>query len=244
MKIVILMSGGKFEEVEGQYPLYMTEIDGQMILQKQINYCQAMNPTQIICCVKSEEIKQFHVDDVIHQCGENMVCVPVNRATAGSVCTALLAAEYIDGDEEVILMAIDDLLEEDGLSILESFRMDGDDAGVVSFRSIHPRYSFAKVDVSGKLSEVAEKQPISKHALASFYYFKKAKDFLEAAKSVIRKDTKINGSFYISQTLNELILGQKSIGLRQISSEKFHPLKSKMQLARYVMEYKENQVGR
>ena len=35
------------------------------------------------------------------------------------------------------------------------------DGGIVSFRATHPKWSFAKVDEKGLVTEVAEKNPIS-----------------------------------------------------------------------------------
>ena len=35
------------------------------------------------------------------------------------------------------------------------------DGGIVSFRATHPKWSFAKVDEQGLVTEVAEKNPIS-----------------------------------------------------------------------------------
>ena len=87
--------------------------------------------------------------------------------------------------------------------------------------------------------ETAEKRPISKHALASFYYFRQARDFIEATKEVIRKDSPIQGKYYISQALNELILQQKKIYMYKIENKDFHPLKTIYQLADYISEIKD-----
>ena len=62
---------------------------------------------------------------------------------------------------------------------------------------------------------------------------------MECAKDVIRKDNSVNGAFYISQTLNEMILRQKKVAMYKISNDKFHPLKTEMQLAQYMFELKE-----
>jgi dTDP-glucose pyrophosphorylase len=136
-------------------------------------------------------------------------------------------------------MAIDDFIEDDGRHILQYFRKQKSDAGIVSFTSVHPRYSFARLDDAGNVVEVAEKQPISKNALASFYYFRRGTEFVECAKNVIRKDNPIHNSFYISQTLNEMILNLKKVSMYKIPNDIFHPLKTEVQLAQYLEEFKE-----
>ena len=222
-----------------EYPLYLTEINEKTILEQQIEYTQKIQPQQLLFCVKDGEIKQFHTDSVIQQIDSTAKIISVCAQTKGAVCTALLGVEFIDNEQELILMAIDDFMEEDSLEIVNKFRKENADAGVVSFISVHPRYSFAKLDEKDTPIEFAEKCPISKNALVSFYYFKHGKDFVDCAKEVIRKDSAVNGNFYISQTLNEMILKQKRIVINKISNNKFHSLKTEAQLAEYICEYKE-----
>jgi dTDP-glucose pyrophosphorylase len=167
----------------------------------------------------------------------------VNGKTHGAICTALLACEYIDSDEELIVMAVDDFIDADFRTILDFFRTGGCDAGLVSFNSAHPRYSFARLDEDGMVSETAEKRPISRHALASLYYFRRGGEFVECAKEVIRKDDRINNAFFISQAVNEMILQRRKVLLHPIHSSQFHPLKNEMQLAQYMTELKTRQEG-
>lgn len=236
MQIIFLMGGQNFEKNGENYPLYLTEINEKLIIEKQIDYCKGLNPRKFLFCIKDVDIKNFQVDSVIKQLVPDSEIIVINGKTKGAVCTALLGIEYIDNEEELILLAVDDFIEVSSENILNFFRNNQSDAGVVSFNSVHPRYSFAKLGDDNSVIEVSEKKPISKNALVSFYYYKKGSDFVESAKNVIRKDNLINGSFYLSQTLNEMILKQKKVLLYKITNEKFHPLKTEMQLAQYLTE--------
>jgi hypothetical protein len=233
---MFLMGGVRPDTNKEQYPLYLTEINEKTILEQQVEYTKGIQPQQLLFCVRESEIKQFHSDSVIRQIDSAAIVVPIMAQTKGSICSALLGAEYIDCDEELILMAIDDFMEEDGAGIISEFRKADADAGIVSFNSVHPRYSFVKTAPDGTPVEFAEKVPISKNALVSFYYFRRGRDFVECAKEVIRKDNLVNGNFYISQTLNEMILKQRKIVVRKIGNDKFHPLKTEAQMAEYITE--------
>lgn len=239
MQIMFLMGSSHIEKNSEDYPFYLTEINEKPILEQQIDYCHDMNPDKFIFCVKENDIKSFRVDSVIKQIVPNATVVPIANQTRGAICTALLDARDINTDEELILMAVDDFVSENSANILKYFRENNADAGIVSFKSVHPRYSFAKTDENGNVIQVEEKLPISKNALVSFYYFKHGSDFVKCAMDVIRKDNPINNSFYISQTLNEMILLQKKIMMYKISNDAFHPLKNKLQLAQYIYELKE-----
>jgi len=244
MNIVFLMGGGNIDHKDDSYPIYMAEMNEEIILEKQIAHYRKMNPGKMVFCVRKEDVKNFNADSVIQKSAEKAVCVEICGMTAGSVCTALLASEHIDNDEELVLVSIDELIESDLVKMIDSFREEKCDAGVVSFRSVHPRYSFARTDSTGLVCEVAEKKPVSKNALASFYYFKSGHDFVKCAKSVVRKDVKVNDDFYISQTMNEMILRQKRIGIHHVANQDFHPLKTEMQLAQYMLELKEQRESR
>lgn len=245
MKIMFLMgSSSRIKTDKEDYPLYLTEINEKLILEQQIESCKNMQPRRFLFCVTAGDIKSFHVDSVIRQLVPNSEIIVVNGVTKGAVCTALLGTRYIDDNEELILMAVDDFIEDSGENILEYYRDSHSDAGVVSFNSMHPRYSFAKLNEKGEVIEVAEKRPISKNALVSFYYFRKGSDFVACAKDVIRKDSPVNGVFYISQTMNEMILKQKKVALYKVDNDKFHPLKTESQLSQYLVELREEKANK
>lgn len=243
MNIVFLMGGEDINDKVDTYPVYMAETSKEIVIEKQISNYKKMGPEKMVFCVRKNDIKKFNVVNVIRQSIEKFTCVEICGSTAGSICTALLAAEHIDNDSELVLVAIDELIEADPVQILDEFRTKNCDAGVVSFHSVHPRYSFARLDGAGNVCEVAEKNPISKNALASFYYFREGRDFIECAKNVVRKDSRTNNAFYISQAVNEMILHQKMVGIHHIPNNDFYPLKTASQIAQYMMEYQRRKYG-
>jgi len=244
MNIMFLMGGYRPDNNREAYPLYLTEVSGKTILEGQIDFVREIHPQQLLFCIKDVDIKQFNTDSVIRQLEPSAKIFNMKMQTKGAICSALLGVQYIDNDEELLLMAIDDFMDDSAVDIISEFRREKADAGVVSFVSVHPRYSFVKIGASGTPIEFSEKNPISKNALVSFYYFRQGHDFVECAKETIRKGNLINGSFYISQTLNEMILKQKNICIRKIDSEKFHPLKTEALMAEYVYKHMAGKNGK
>jgi hypothetical protein len=84
--------------------------------------------------------------------------------------------------------------------------------------------------------EAAEKNPISHHATAGFYWFRQGSSFISAAQEMIRKDVELDGKFFISLTFNEMVLRQRKLGVTEIDSSRYHPLKSRKQLEIYEGE--------
>jgi len=53
---------------------------------------------------------------------------------------------------------------------------------------------------------VAEKKPISKHATVGIYFWKRGRDYVECAESMIEKDIRVNNEFYVCPVYNEALL--------------------------------------
>ena len=118
-------------------------------------------------------------------------------------------------------------------SLFNDFMEKDYDGGIVTFEDIHPKFSFVKLDENGLVIEAAEKRPISKHATAGFYYFKKGSDFIESAINMIAKDASVNGLFYLCPVYNEMILKQKKIGIYSIDRNDYFLLKTQSGIDAY-----------
>jgi dTDP-glucose pyrophosphorylase len=131
--------------------------------------------------------------------------------TEGAACTALLAKELINNNEELIIANSDQWVNWNNQHFLTFLRDNNADGGIVTFYSTHPKWSFIKLDDEGKVTEVAEKKPISNIATVGIYYFKKGKYFVEAAEQMIKKNIRTNNEFYIAPAYNEMIQVNKKI---------------------------------
>jgi dTDP-glucose pyrophosphorylase len=115
----------------------------------------------------------------------------------------------------------DQVFATDVAEAVRDFRRRNLDAGTIVFDSVHPRWSFVKLDPEGLVVEAAEKRPLSRKATAGFYYFRRSRDFVEAAQAMIRKGASVNGSYYICPSFNEMILKGSRIGVFEIPREKY-----------------------
>jgi dTDP-glucose pyrophosphorylase len=79
------------------------------------------------------------------------------------------------------------------------------DAGIVSFHSTHPKWSYAKTDENGFVTEVAEKNPISNIATVGIYYWKHGSDYVRFAEQMIENNIRVNKEFYVCPVFNEAI---------------------------------------
>jgi len=231
MNILILAAGDPlFDTHDGDYPQCLTELNGIPVIEHIANSCKLLGAKKIIFALRKEDVSRYHLDSVVALLSHNAVILQLDGNTPGAACTALIAAPHIDNDQELLVLSANELVDIDLQELIVSFRARQFDAGTVTFPSIHPRYSYVRLGIDELVTEAAEKNPISKHATASLYWYRRGNDFVEAIKNMIRKDAHVNGVFYICPAFNEMILKQAKIGIEHIDLKKYHPLKSERHL--------------
>ena len=82
---------------------------------------------------------------------------------------------------------------------------------MLTFTATHPKWSFAKLDQNGLVTEVAEKKPISDIATAGIYYWKHGRDYVKYAEQMIEKNIRFNNEFYVCPVFNQAIEDGKKI---------------------------------
>jgi dTDP-glucose pyrophosphorylase len=239
-----LMAGGDeaFKDPGYRFPKNLLEIDARPMVQHVIESVQGLlvDGGHLACAVQRDEDQQFHTGDVIRLLEPRTVVVQVPGATQGAACTALLAIEHLDLDDELIVLNGDQVLMADLPAIVDGFRKGGMDAGTLVFDSVHPRWSYVRCGSNGCVAEAAEKRPISRMATAGIYWFRRAADFVDAAMSMIRKDASVDGRFYVCPTFNELILKDRQIGVCALERSQYFSLAT----PRGVDSYEESLMSR
>ncbi|MBS1970399.1 MAG: glycosyltransferase family 2 protein [Bdellovibrionales bacterium] len=226
IRILIPMAGkSKFFSEEGsQFPKPLIEVKGQPIIQHTVECLSKVREAhQFIFVVNKDDVEKYHIHNTLKLLtSEQSVIVSQNGNTKGAACTCLLAVEHINGEEELIISNSDQKIDADLNTLISNFRKLNADAGVVYFESVHPQWSYVKLEGDHAVTEAAEKNPISKNAIAGFYYFKKGKYFVDSAKASISKDAQVNGLYFIAPTLNEMILKAQKVVALKIPNSEYH----------------------
>jgi dTDP-glucose pyrophosphorylase len=198
----------------------LVEIDGKPIIQMAIENLQTIDrEIHFIFLVKVEDCKKYFLDHVLRILTDNRsTIVKIDNNTKGAACSALLAIDEIDNDIPLVISNGDQIFSEDLNKVIDY--LSTFDAGVVCTTSVHPRWSFVRTEGS-EVIETAEKRPISKDAIAGIFFYQKGSYFVNSAMEMIKKDANYNGMYYISSTINELILENKRIGFYKIPTEKY-----------------------
>jgi len=235
INILIPLAGKNqyFSETEYPFPKPLIEFNGKTMIEHIIdNFSSIKKEKQFIFIVNSEDCKKYHLDNVLNIL-TNHTCkiIKLENETKGAACSAMMAVEHIDNDTPLIISNADQLFDICLDEVINTF--ESSDAGVITFESIHPRWSYVRLNKKNKVTETAEKRPISKSAIAGFYYFKKGNDFINSSSKMIKKDASVNGLYYVSPVLNEMVLENKTINIFKIENEKYHTFYTPQKIKEY-----------
>ena len=162
----------------------------------------------------------------------NCEIIQVDGLTEGAACTTLLAKEFIDNDKHLLIANSDQYIEWNSNNFYYSMTNDNLDGGIVTFKSTHPKWSFAKLDDNGHITEIAEKKPISDIATVGIYYWNKGSDYVKYAEQMIEKNIRVNNEFYVAPVYNEAI--KDGLKLKPFNIEKMWGLGTPEDLKTYL----------
>jgi dTDP-glucose pyrophosphorylase len=232
LNVLVLLAGSSqaFAQQGFIYPKYLTEVRERPLLQYVLDSFQPLieapqfDPAFHFLILK-EDADKYHLDHVIKLLMPQAHIIQVEGNTKGAACTALLAVDAIQNDTPLLVVNGDHLLQRTYPEAIEHFMHRALMGGIVTFESVHPRFSYVRLDdTEQEVLEVAEKRPISKHATAGVYYFSKGIAFVESAMKMIEKDAHVNGHYYLAPSYNELILSGGKVGIYPIPRQHYTAL--------------------
>ena len=224
MNIVIPMMGPTYfdDEKEG-WPRLLHEVCGTSLLEFGLKQFIPIKNAKIFNVLRRDDCLKYKIDKSIDQVltgisYKNIVC---ERNTKGSLCSVLMAADFLDHDAPLLIGNIDQYINESLPSIVSKFQDEENDFNLLAFDASHPQWSFAQIDDDGFVTRVEEKLPISRHALAGIYYFKSSRDFLHFSKKCIVEASPSKDNFFVSDVFNFYIMAGRRGGVEFIDKEKY-----------------------
>ena len=213
MKILIPMAGegSRFSKEGYTFPKPLIDVNGNPMIQTVVENLDFN--AEYIFLVRGEHLQKYEgLEDTLQRItnGKSTIVV-VDQLTEGAACTALLAKEHIDNDEDLLIANSDQYIEYSPENFETIKNMTNVDAMVYAFEAVHPKWSFVKTNSRGIVTEVAEKKPISNIATCGIYWYRRGSDFVKYAERMIDKNIRVNNEFYIAPVYNELINEGKTL---------------------------------
>jgi len=227
-------AGSRFEKAGYTFPKPLIDVRNKPMIQVVVENLNIK--ANYIYIVQKSHREKYNLDTLLNLITPNCEIIEVEGITEGAACTALLAKEYIDNDKPLFFANSDQFVEWDSNEFMYKMNETNADGGIVSFKATHPKWSFAKIDKQGLVTEVAEKNPISDIATVGYYYWKQGSDFVKYAEQMIERDIRVNDEFYVCPVFNQAIEDKKEI--RTFNIDKMWGLGTPEDLRYYLENYK------
>lgn len=212
-------AGSRFIKEGYQVPKPLILVDGlPMIIRATSNLPQGQ---QWIFLCRSKHLHQYPLRQILEQYYPGCRIIQVDNLTAGQASTCLLAKDYINNEDALLIGACDNDIVYDYAMWNGIINDITTTAVVFTFRNnntveYNPQaYGWVKVDNEDYVIKMSVKKPISNnpindHAVVGAFWFRYGSDFVRAAEDMIKKDIRINNEFYVDECINNAI----QLGLR------------------------------
>ena len=219
-------AGQRFVDAGYNVPKPLIEIDGLPMVVQAAKTLPPADHWIFIC--RDEHVCEYEIDQKLNRHFPDAKIVHASYLTEGQACTCLLAKEYLYPDDELTIGACDNAVDYN----LDTYKeqLSESDALVWTFRNNravlrNPKmYGWVEIDQKGQAIKVSCKDPISEqpikdHAVVGTFSFKRADTFIRCVESMIAKDRRINGEFFMDVALDECI--QLGCVVRTVEVQKY-----------------------
>jgi dTDP-glucose pyrophosphorylase len=222
LNVVVPMAGrgSRFANAGYALPKPLIDVGGKPMIAWVIDNVRPAQEHQFIFICLAEHLVSFpEVPDTLRRLCPGCKIIEVNEVTEGAACTVLLARQYIDNDDPLMIANADQCVRLDINKYLQKMENDNAAGMIMTFWSNHPKWSYCRINTHGMVTAVVEKEVVSNDATVGIYNFRKGRDFVRCADSMIAKNLRVNNEFYVAPTYNELALEGAQIGILDTGRE-------------------------
>lgn len=235
MNILIPMAGRgeRFTNSGFEIPKPLIEINGKCMIECAIDSLNIIDGNLIFITYKyADENFNQKLKSILERYSNNII--QIDYITEGPASSALLAKEFINNEEQLIITNCDQIMNWNSKDFIKYCEISDKDGIVVTYDSDTEKNSYIKLDEFGNGVELAEKKVISNLSLNGIHYWKRGKYFVESAEKMISKEIRANGEFYISTSYNEMIETGLKVGNYHINESNHFAVGTPNDLQKYL----------
>ena len=202
-------AGSRFAQAGYTFPKPLIEVFGKPMIQVVVESLAIEG--RFIFIIQKEHNEKYNMKSFLKAIRPNCEVIEISGVTEGAACTTLLAKEFINNDNPLVIANSDQYIKWNASNTMYNMSESKVDGGILTFKATHPKWSYAKSGDDGFVTEVAEKQVISEDATVGVYYWGKGTDYVKYAEDMIQKDIRVNNEFYVCPVFNQAIEEKKKI---------------------------------
>lgn len=165
------------------------------------------------------------VCSLLHKILPDPKIISVEETTQGPAASCLLFKDFINNEEELVVVNCDQIMWWDSELFLSTARYYKYDGVVVTYSTTTPKNSYARINRNGFVEEIKEKEVISDISLNGIHYWRKGKYFVQSAESMIEENDRApNGEFYVGPSYNHMVRAGLKVGIHHIPNWQHNPV--------------------
>jgi NDP-sugar pyrophosphorylase family protein len=176
VNIVIPMAGlgSRFALAGYEKPKPFIDVNGKPMISRVIDNLYYPGAKYILIGRKEHLEQEKELAEAI-KANYNAEFIEIEKLTEGTACTVLFARELINNDYPLLIANSDQLVDVSIEDYINDCLDKGMDGSILTFKDaeLNPKWSFAKTDSNGIVTEVQEKKAISEFATVGIYLFSK-----------------------------------------------------------------------
>ncbi|MEQ1869988.1 MAG: glycosyltransferase family 2 protein [Vicinamibacterales bacterium] len=211
--------GSRFAVAGYSQPKPLIPVHGEPMIAAVVRNIRPSRPHRFIFVALDEHLQRAGMREALAQAAPGSLVVPVNEVTQGAACTVLLARNYIDSSDDLMLANSDQWVDIDINDYLAEMDRQSADGLIMTMKADDPKWSFVGLDSKNLVTRVVEKEVISDEATVGIYNFRRGSAFVRAADRMIEKNLRVNNEFYVAPVYNELIDEGARIAIYNVGRE-------------------------
>lgn len=240
MTIVITMAGlgSRFRKAGYTVPKYMIEAHGKTLFEWSMESLSGFDLEKNTCIfiVRKEDDASAFIHNTCKKLGiADVKVIELDYLTDGQATTAMLASKEWDKNDSLMIYNIDTYVEAGEMNAAQI----AGDGFIPCFHAEGDHWSFARLDESGKVTEVREKTRISDNCTLGAYYFKTCALYETLYNEYYSSDEKLEkGEKYVAPLYNYLIGKGGDVRISIVDYDRVHVLGTPEELDYFKEHYK------
>ncbi len=238
LDIVITMGGlgSRFRKAGYTVPKFMIEAKGKTLFEWSLisldGYKDIVERYIFIVMKDEENDVESFIKDQCAKLGINAYHIIVlDHLTDGQATTAMMAQEYWNAENGLLIYNIDTYVE---AGEMNSGELKGD-GFIPCFQAEGDHWSFVRLDEAGKVVEIKEKKRISNYCTLGAYYFKTCQLYQDLYEEYYSKTTElVNGEKYVAPLYDYLLTKGGGIFISDVPEKKVHVLGTPEELKAFL----------
>lgn len=207
--------GSRFSKAGYRDPKPLISVGGKPMIELVIDNLTPQCEHRFFFICQSHHLQNYPLRSLLEARSPGCVIIEIKEVTEGAACTVLLAKDWIQNSNPLMIANCDQFIAYDINRYLSHMKSNLDGL-IMTMHDSDKKWSYIELNGNNEIVRVVEKEVVSNEATVGIYNYQHGLDFVEAAQKMIDKNIRVNNEFYVAPVYNEMIAIGKKIGFCNI----------------------------